>query len=131
MKKKHIVLICITSLLLLITVLIAIKIIADNQKFNISGDIRAVEVTSSLDNVIGGPIKTSETEHISVLLNCIKEVKQNNKNRIYGIDLAPTFYKITFYFDDGSSKTYEYTTYPATQYKYPFEPFYDLFGMGK
>lgn len=127
MKKKNIVLIGISALLLLITIWIAIKVTVDNQKYNISGEIKSVEVVSSLDSAIGGPIKTSEEKYISILLNCIKDVKNNNKNEIKNIDLAPTFYEITFYFANGENKTYKYTVYPATEYKDPFGPFYDLF----
>lgn len=127
MKKRHIVLICIGALLLLITILIVVKVTVDNQKYNISGEIKSVEVESSLDSAIGGPIKTSEKEYISVLLNCIKDVKQNNKKRIKNIEQAPTFYEITFYFANGKNQTYKYTVYPATECNDPFGAFYALF----
>ncbi len=127
MKKRYIVLICIGALLLLLAIAMAAIITADNQKYNVSGEIKSVEVVSSLDGAIGGAKKTSEKDHITVLLDCIKKVKLNNKYRIKNIEQAPVFYEITFFFDNGKTKLYKYTVYPATEYSNPFKEFYDLF----
>lgn len=131
MKKRHIALICIGALLLLFVSVIAAKIIADNQKYHISGEIKAVEVVSSLDGpaFYGGPKKTSEKDHITILLDCLKKVKRNNKYRIKGIAQAPIFYEITFFYDNGKIKSYNYTVYPSTKYKDPFKEFYNLFSV--
>ena len=127
MKKRHIALICIGALLLLLVIVIVAKIIEDNQKYNISGEIKAVEVVSSVDGATGGPKKTSEKDNIIILLDCINKVKLNNKYRIEGIQQAPIFYEITFFYDNGKNKSYKYTVYPSTEYSNPFKEFYNLF----
>ncbi len=127
MKKRHVVLLCIGVLVLLLTVLIVIKKIEDDQKYVIRGEIASVEVVDSLRR---GPIETSDTEAISVLLNCIKDVQKNNRRRIRDIEQAPTFYEITVHFANGEDQTYEYRVYPSTAYEDPFGPFYDLFSTG-
>ena len=48
MKKRHVVLLCIGVLVLLLTVLIVIKKIEDDQKYVIRGEIASVEVVDSL-----------------------------------------------------------------------------------
>lgn len=128
-EKKHIVLCCIGAVLLSLIVLVAAKIVADNQKYNVKGDIKAVDVSSSVDGLVGCPKKTSDNKKISVLLDCIKKVQLNNKYRIRDIEQAPIFYEITFFFNDGKSETYQYTVYPAEAYNNPFESFYKLFNL--
>jgi hypothetical protein len=124
MKKKYWVLIC-TVAFLFIAIITVIHM--SNSRYNITGNIESVKVESSIDNIIDGPKETSDEKKISVLLNCIKNVKLNNKYRIKNRETAPIFYKITITFTDGKNKIYEYKVYPSTEYNDPFAEFYELF----
>lgn len=130
MKKRYKLLICIGAILFLAAGAITVMMIAENAKYNISGNISSISVSSSLDGIQGSEYKSrviTKKEEIDILLKCLKKVKINNQHRIKNIQLAPHFYEITFNFENGKTKTYEYVVYPATECNNPFEDYYNIF----
>ncbi len=130
MKKRYILLICIGTVIFLIAVAIMVMTLTDNAKYNVSGNISSVSVSSSSGGLQGSEYKSrviTERKEIDVLLNCLKKVKINNQHRIKNIQTAPHFYEITFMFESGKTKTYEYVVYPATKCNNPFEDYYNIF----
>ena len=128
LKKKYIVFICLGALIFSIAGVILTAIIKENAKYNITGKITSVSVSGRVDSLPDPTVIYDEGE-IDVLLNCLKKVKINNRHQIRNIQTAPWFYEITFTFEDGKTKTYEYIVYPATKCSNPFEDFYKLFSQ--
>ena len=130
MKKRHKLLICIGAVLFLVAGAITVMMFVENAKYNISGNISSISVSSPLDGIQGSEYKSrviTKKEEIDILLKCLKKVKINNQHRIKNIQLAPHFYEITFNFENGKTKTYEYVVYPATECNAPFEDYYNIF----
>ncbi|MBQ6875252.1 MAG: hypothetical protein IJN46_03325 [Lachnospiraceae bacterium] len=128
MKKKYIVFICLGALIFSIAGVIVTAIIKENAKYNITGKITSVSVSGRVDKLPDPTVIFDEGE-IDVLLKCLKKVKINNRHLIRNISTSPWFYEITFTFEDGKTKTYEYIVYPATKCSNPFEDFYKLFSQ--
>jgi len=128
LKKKYIVFICLGALIFSIAGVIVTAIIKENAKYNITGKITSVSVSGRVDKLPDPTVIYDESE-IDILLKCLKKVKINNQHQIKNIMTAPNFYEITFTFEDGKTKTYEYIVYPATKCNRPFEDFYKLFSQ--
>ena len=133
MKKRYIFLICIAVLLLSFAVFVAVRMSAEYEKYNISGNVEEVEIHLKENLAFQKlPERITDKDQIAVLLNCIKKAKNNYRYRIRDMEetIIPV-YEFTFFFDDGKTKTYTYEVYPSEKYKNPFGDLWDMFPQGE
>jgi len=119
-RRKKIILI-ISALVIVFTAIICTGSIIANRKYNIKNVVKAEVICS-----VAKTVTVSEKKDIDVLLKCVKLVKANNKTALKDIATAPIWYTIKFFFKNGTSREYEYVTYPSKTYSSPFSEFYEL-----